>query len=284
MSKHIRHNFIRPLLREIQRCLHARERVRSERRDVARIRLGQDEPPLFCARGSEWYGDHAVRFQKIVERFTTHTFLDRRNTRANIFSAQVTGAVEQMRQLVVRSRAPPGSSAATLGESLLDRLEGDVVASLPTHHLVEHRPVERQQRGTLFRARSVVAVEPVHHETELQARRERRWNLRLHRVYPDISRRDLAQGVLESLHIERFLQHFAVGLDENRKARKLADRLKEIERLETLQPERHSPSWIPAREEKRSRRIHSEPRAEKRGRADLLHHELLRLEAGKSQQ
>src|SRR5687767_9913159 len=236
MTKHVRHNLAYRPLRQISRSFDARKRFRSERRDVARICLGENESPFSRSLGAESNRNHPIRLQQIVERVTARSFLGNSDTRANILPTQIAGAIEQVRELVVRSRAPPRSSTTALGERLLYRFECDVVASFATHHLVEHRPVEGQQRSTLLGARRVVAVQPVHDEAELQARRERRWYLRLDRVDANISGRDFPERVLQSLHVERFLQNFAIGLDENRETRELTHCLKQIERLETLQP------------------------------------------------
>jgi hypothetical protein len=60
--------------------------------------------------------------------------------------------------------------------------------------------------------------------------------------------------------------------------------LQQIERFEPLQPERHSSSRVAAWQKQRPRRIHSEPRAEQRGRADFFHHQLLRFGPGETEQ
>ena len=67
--------------------------------------------------------------------------------RALTSSVQISGPVEQMRELVVGARAPAGCRAAPFRQSLLDCFESDVVASFPAHDFVEQCAVEREQRG-----------------------------------------------------------------------------------------------------------------------------------------
>src|SRR3990170_6863362 len=229
MAKHLGNHCPCVSLRELRRRAHSRQHFRSERRDVAGISLGEYEPPFVRSFGAELHGQHPVRGQKLAERISPHSFVGGCYAGADILAAKITGAVEEVGELVTRSRTPPRRRPAPLGECLLDGLESDVVASFATNHLVEHRAVERQQRGTLLGARSVIAVEPVHHEAELQARRERGWYLGLHGMNPDISGGDLSESVLETLHVERFLKHLPIRLDEDRKARELPHGLKKIE-------------------------------------------------------
>src|ERR1700674_2251198 len=144
-----------------------------------------------------------------------------------------------MRDLVICPCSPARRSASPFRERLLDRLQCDVISPLATHDFVKQSAIERQQRGSLFRAGRVVAVKPIHYESELQARSEWRRSVRVDVVNADISSRYVGERRLETIHVESILQYLAVGLDENRKARELPHGLQQIQRLQSLQPERH---------------------------------------------
>ena len=134
-----------------------------------------------------------------------------------------------MRQLVVGACSPPWRRPSSFGQRLLDCLTSDVIASLASHHFVEKRTVDRQQCCSLLRSRSVVAVQPIHHEPELQAGGERRRHSRLDCVDPNVARCDLAERLFQTIHVECVLQNFAVGLDQDRKAWELPHDLQQIE-------------------------------------------------------
>ena len=172
MQQNIRHESWSLLLDQLGRSTHSLQILRPECRDISRIGLGQDEAPFFCPLRSEVYRDHATACQQLREWIAAYAFFSDSNSRAHFFAGQISGPVQQVRELVGRSCAPAGRRAATLSQRLFDCLECDVVASFPTHHFIEKGPVQREQRGTLLGARSIVAVKPVHHKAELQAGRE----------------------------------------------------------------------------------------------------------------
>ena len=118
----------------------------------------------------------------------------------------------------------------------------------------------------------------------MQTRREWRRALRLHRSYRDATRTDRIENVFQRRHVERVLEHLAVRLDENREARKAPHRVEQIERLETLQPQRHPPLGRSARQEQRARGIHAKARAEQRRAPDLVHHASFSLLRGEMHQ
>src|SRR6185436_13774076 len=91
------------------------------------------------------------------------------------------------------------------------------------------RSIDREQCGSLFCPLCVVSVYPIHDEAELKARREWRRKLRLHHMHADLARFDAVQHLLQSRHVESILQHIAVSLYENWKARELLYCLEEIE-------------------------------------------------------
>src|SRR5687768_2200919 len=189
-----------------------------------------------------------------------------------------------MRELIGASRSSSWGVTRTLGDDLSYRLEREIVSSLLSHHIAQKRPVDRQQRRALLGPRSVVSIEPVHDETELQARRERRWYLSLDDVNGDRSALHVVQHRAQTIHVERILQHIAIRLHKDREARELSHRLKEIERLQALEPQRHSSPGVPTWQEKRTRSVHPEPRSEQRRRSDLLHHQLLCFRSRKSKE
>ena len=78
----------------------------------------------------------------------------------------------------------------------------------------------------------------------------------------DRSAPQVGEHARECRHVERVLQDIAIRLDEDRERRIALDGLEQIERLESLKPERHAALRIAARHEKRSGGVHPEPRAE----------------------
>src|SRR5437667_10832051 len=131
-----------------------------------------------------------------------------------------------MRQLVFSSGASSRHCSPSLSQSLIDCLTGKIVAPFTTHHLVQKRSVYREKRRSLLSARSVVAIQPVHHEPELQTGGEWRRNVSLHTVNADIPRRDLGESLFQPRHIERVLKDFSIGLHQNRKTGKPSHDLK----------------------------------------------------------
>src|SRR5919109_2278162 len=107
-----------------------------------------------------------------------------------------------MRELILSAGASADGSSPPLSQSLLDGFSSYVVASLYTHYFVQQRSIDREERGSLLCTRCVVPIQPVHHEPELQARRERRWNLRMNCVNPNVARCNLCQDFFQALHVE----------------------------------------------------------------------------------
>ena len=201
----------------------------------------------------------------------------RRDARAQLVGREIARAVHQHRQLVGIARLPPGRGAAPPREDLLQHRQRRLVRTLAAEQLVEQRAVERQQCRPRLRARRVVAVHRVDDEAELQRRREGRRDLGAHHTDRQRARRHASEHVAQPLQVERVLQHVAVRLDEDRERRELAHRLQQVERLQPLQPERHAPPRVAARQQQRTGGVHAEARAEQRRRPDLLQHQLLRL-------
>ncbi len=134
-----------------------------------------------------------------------------------------------MRELVSAPRAPSRCVSTALGDDLANCIERQVIACFFSHHFAEKRPVEREKRRALFRSRRVISVKPVHHESELKARREGGRSFRLHDVHAYRALLYLIEHAFEAVHIERVLKNVTIRFDENRKARELLHGLKKIE-------------------------------------------------------
>src|SRR6185369_16613716 len=260
VSQHIRNCSFSRLFAQVAAGFHRSELRNTKRRDVARKGLGENQAPVAGALRSELNSNNPPRLEQLAEGISAPSFFFGRDTRLQFLRSQVAGAIQQMGELVFRTSTPADCGTASLGKSLLDCFSCDVIATFAAHHFVQQRSIDGQQRRPLFCARCVITVQPVHHEAELQARRERRRYVRMHSVDANVARGDLSQNFLESPHVERILQHLAVRLDKNRKARELTHDLKQVEWLQSLEPQWHSPPWIPSWKQQRACCIHSETR------------------------
>src|SRR5215216_5093492 len=88
---------------------------------------------------------------------------------------------------------------------------------------------------------------------------------------------DFIEHGFKPVHVERILKHVAIRFYENREAWELLDGLQQIERFQSLQPERHSAPRITTRKQQSPRGIHPESCAKQRRRADLFHDQLFSL-------
>ena len=187
MSQNVGYEAGRVLLIQGHRPAHVPQLLLAESRHVAWKGLGENEAPFSRFRDTELNRNHSPRLQQFREWIRATPLFLGCNARLKFFRGQVARAVQQMRELVIGACPTPRRSSSSFSEGLLDCFAGDVVAPLTSHHFVEEGSVDRKQRRPLLGTRSVVAIQPVHHESELQACRERRRRVGLHRMNSDVT-------------------------------------------------------------------------------------------------
>src|SRR5438034_5825460 len=239
-----------------------------ERGEISRQRFHEHEALVDAHDRLDADADRSSAREEIGDRIADHRL--HAHALPQLLDGEITGAIQQQRQLVRGPRAPIRVGASPTREQLAERAR-QILLELTrrAEQVLEQRGIERQHRRGALGARRVVRVHPVHDEPELERERHRRRDLRLYAANRDASMLDLAQYLAQRREVERVLQDVAIRLDENREGRELPHRLEQVLRLETLEPERHSASWIAARQEQRARCVHAEARTEQRRVTDL---------------
>ena len=96
-TEHVRNQGRRILLNQLGSSAHSGQLLGTERRNVARICLRQNEAPLPCRFRSELKRNHAPGFQQSGQRITAYTFPFRRNPGSHFVCRQITSSIEKMR-------------------------------------------------------------------------------------------------------------------------------------------------------------------------------------------
>src|SRR5689334_18415317 len=137
---------------------HCCELMGTKRRHVSRIGLGEDQSPLTRTFASKLNRNGPAHLEQFAERISTSAFFLRSNSRLQFIGSEISGAVEQMCELVIGACAPAVRGAPPLCEGLLYGFTRGIVASLAAHYFIEQRTVDREKCSALFRARRIVAI------------------------------------------------------------------------------------------------------------------------------
>jgi hypothetical protein len=63
-------------------------------------------------------------------------------------------------------------------------------------------------------------------------------------MHSDLPRGYVTEHVFKTLHVESFLQYFAIRLNQDGEAGELAHCLQQVQRFESLQPQWHPPARV----------------------------------------
>ena len=218
--------------------------------------------------------DGAAALEQLGERIAAPAFVERRDALAQLVEREVAGAIEQHRELVGRARARAGRGAAPAREHRLEhgerrrrRRPRAPINSSSSARSSDSSAARCSARG----ASSAYIQSMTNPNCSDAANGDGSCGLdgahaRSRPTARSSSTRASAGMSNASCSTSRYVST-RIGNDGNS-----CTACEQIERLESLQPERHAPARIAARQQQRARGVHAEARAEQRRRSHLVEH------------
>ncbi len=187
-------------------------------------------------------------------------------------------AAQSVVQLVGIAGAVAGGGALQFGFDFGDGVGVQQLAQFGVAQQVAQQvPVERERLGASLGQRGVAFVQPGGHVVEDQRAGERAGALRFDLHHPDFAAVDRAQDFLARGQIEDVLEARAVGLEDDRKRRKLLRDRQQALALEALGPQRGALSGGPSGQQQRAGGGLAKHAREQRRRRELLDQQILDL-------